>query len=154
MSTTGQKPATPPIPGQLSAPECEAFLLPPLAMPKRGPKGKLGYYRVFTLILWVLYTGMPWKCLPMPHAAQGKPASHYTTVDNVFAKWAGEGSLGQAFVARVWQFVAAQHLEGSVLHGAGTNTGAQKGMRGLGTRDTSISRASKASPSRTPRATS
>src|SRR5262245_58077772 len=58
MSTTVQKPATTPIPVQLSEPEFEAFLLPHLSMPKRGPKCKLGYYRVFNLILWVLYTGM------------------------------------------------------------------------------------------------
>ena len=67
MSTTAQKPATTPIPVQLSAPEFEAFILPHLSMPKRGPKCKLGYYRVFNLILWVLYTGMQWKCLPVPH---------------------------------------------------------------------------------------
>jgi hypothetical protein len=47
MSTTAPKPATTPIPVQLSAPEFEAFLLPHLSMPKRGPKCKLGYYRVF-----------------------------------------------------------------------------------------------------------
>jgi hypothetical protein len=27
-------------------------------MPKRGPKCKLGYHRLFNLIVWVLYTGM------------------------------------------------------------------------------------------------
>ena len=43
-----------------------AFILPHLSMPKRSPKCKLGYYRVFNLILWVLYTGMQWKCLPVP----------------------------------------------------------------------------------------
>ena len=58
MSTTAPKPATTPIPVQLSEPEFEAFILPHLSMPKRGPKCKLGYYRVFNLILWVLYTGM------------------------------------------------------------------------------------------------
>jgi len=79
MSTTAPKPATTPIPVQLSAPEFEAFLLPHLSMPKRGPKCKLGYYRVFNLILWVLYTGMQWKCLPVPTDAEGKPAIHYTT---------------------------------------------------------------------------
>ena len=83
MSTTAQKPATTSIPVQLSEPEFAAFLLPHLAMPKRGPKCKLGYYRVFNLILWVLYTGMQWKCLPVPHDAQGKPAIHYTTVGSV-----------------------------------------------------------------------
>jgi transposase len=67
-------------------------------MPKRGPKCKLGYYRVFNLILWVLYTGMQWKCLAVPTDATGKPAIHYTTVSNVFATWADDGSLG----GRLW----------------------------------------------------
>ena len=55
MSTTAPKPATTPIPVQLSAPEFEAFILPHLSMPKRCPKCKLGYHRVFNLILWILY---------------------------------------------------------------------------------------------------
>jgi hypothetical protein len=78
MSTTAAKPATTSIPVQLSEMEFTAFLLPHLSMPKRGPKCKLGYYRVFNLILWVLYTGMQWKCLPVPTDAHGKPAIHYT----------------------------------------------------------------------------
>jgi hypothetical protein len=55
MSTTTAQPATTPIPVQLSAHEFTAFILPHLSMPKRGPKCKLGYYRVFNLILWVLW---------------------------------------------------------------------------------------------------
>ncbi len=51
MSTTVQKPATTPIPVQLSETEFTAFILPHLSMPKRGPKCKLGYHRVFNLIL-------------------------------------------------------------------------------------------------------
>ena len=78
MSTTASKPATTPIPVQLSEPEFTAFLLPHLSMPKRGPKCKLGSYR--DLILWVLYTGMQWKCLPVPQDAHGKPVIHYTTI--------------------------------------------------------------------------
>jgi hypothetical protein len=58
MSTTAPTPATTPIPVQLSEPEFTAFILPYLSMPKRGPKCKLGYCRVFNFILWVLYTGM------------------------------------------------------------------------------------------------
>src|SRR6266446_5361789 len=76
MSTTAPKPVTTPIPAQLSEPGFTAFILPHLSMPKRGPKCKLGYYRVFNLILWMLYTGMQWKCLPVPQDAQGKPAIH------------------------------------------------------------------------------
>jgi hypothetical protein len=36
-----------PIPVQLSETEFNQFILPHLSMPKRGPKCKLGYYRVF-----------------------------------------------------------------------------------------------------------
>ncbi len=43
MSTTAEKPATTPIPVQLSDSEFTAFILPHLSMPKRGPKCKLGY---------------------------------------------------------------------------------------------------------------
>src|SRR5262245_50174142 len=133
MSTTAPKPVTTPIPVQLSESEFTAFILPHLSMPKRGPKCKLGYYRVFNLILWVLYTGMQWKCLPVPTDAQGKPAIHYTTVYKVFAKWADDGSLWQAFVASVRHLAEAKKLDLSVLHGDGTNTVAKKGAMGLGT---------------------
>src|SRR5262245_52620243 len=57
MSITVPKPATTPIPVQLSEPEFDAFILPHLSMPKRGPKCKLGYYSVFNLILRILYKG-------------------------------------------------------------------------------------------------
>src|SRR5256885_10242011 len=148
MSTTAQKPATTPIPVQLSEPEFTAFILPHLTMPKRGPKCKLGYYRVFNLILWVLYTGMQWKCLSIPHDTEGKPAIHYTTVYKVFAKWADDGSLWQAFIASVRHLAVEKQPDLSVLHGDGTNTVAKKGAMGLATQDTNTRRARKSSPSR------
>src|SRR3989442_9283279 len=117
MSTTAPKTATTPIPVQLSETEFTTFILPHLTTPKRGPKCKLGYHRVFNLILWVLYTGMQWKCLPVPQDVQGKPAIHYTTVYRVFAKWADDGSLWQAFVASVAHLSAEKQLDTSVLHG-------------------------------------
>ena len=154
MSTTASKPATTPLPVQLSEPEFEAFILPHLSMPKRGPKCKLGYYRVFNLIVWVLYTGMQWKSLPVPHDAQDKPAIHYTTVYKVFAKWADDGSLWQAFVASVRHLAAEKQLDLSVLHGDGTNTVARKGAMALDTRGTNTRRARKSSRSSTIMATS
>src|ERR671914_1869194 len=143
MSTTTTKPATTPIPVQLSETEFIAFILLHLSMPKRGPKCKLGYHRVFNLILWVLYTGMQWKCLPVPHDAQGKPTIHYTTIYKVFARWADDGSLWQAFVASVRHLAAEKHLDTSVLHGDGTITVAKKGGMVSGTRDTNTRRARK-----------
>ena len=149
MSTTTAKPATTPIPVQLSEPEFSAFLLPHLAMPKRGPKCKLGYHRVFNLILWHLYTGMQWKCLPVPTDPDGKPAIPYTTIYKVFAKWAGDGSLWQAFVASVTHLAQEKHLDLSILHGDGTNTVAKKGAMASGTRGTNTRRGKRSLPSRT-----
>ena len=154
MSTTAQKPATTPIPVQLSHRSSKAFILPHLSMPKRGPKCKLGYYRVFNLILRVLYTGMQWKCLPVPTGANEKPAIHYTTIYKVFARWADDGSLWQAFLARVRHLAAEKHLDTRMLHGDGTNTVAKKGGMALGTRGTHTRRGRKSSRSRTTMATS
>jgi hypothetical protein len=64
---------------------------------------------------------------PVPTDAQGKPAIHYTTVYKVFAKWADDGSLWQAFVASVRHLAEAKKLDLRVLHGDGTNTVAKKG---------------------------
>jgi transposase len=149
MSITTAQPATTPIPVQLSEPEFTAFILPHLSMPKRGPKCKLGYYRVFNLILWVLYTGMQWKGLPVPTDAQGKPAIHYTTIYKVFARWADDGSLWQAFVASVRHLAAKKQLDISVLHGDGTNTVAKKGAMALASRGTNTRRARRSLPSST-----
>jgi transposase len=132
MPTLAQKPATTPIPVQLSEPEFTAFIFPHLSMPKRGPKCKLGYHRVFNLILWVLYTGMQWKCLPVPTDHDGKAEIHYTTVYKVFAKWSDDGSLEEAFIASVAHLADHNHLDLSVLHGDGTNTVAKKGGDGIG----------------------
>jgi transposase len=149
MSTTAPKPATTPIPVQLSETEFTAFIFPHLTMPKRGPKCKLGYHRVFHLILWVLYTGMPWKCLPVPPDVHGKPAIHDTTIYRIFAKWADDGSLWQAFIASVAHLSADKHLDLRVLHGDGTNTVAKKGGMVLATLGTNIRKGRRSSPSPT-----
>jgi transposase len=153
MSITAAQPATTPIPVQLSETEFTAFIFPHLSMPKRGPKCKLGYYWVFNLILWVLYTGMQWKCLPVPKDAQGKPAFHYTTIYKVFAKWADDGSLWHAFVASVAHLSDAQKLDLRILHGDGTTAVAKKGGMALATRGTNTRRARRSLPSPTIMAT-
>jgi hypothetical protein len=99
-------------------------------------------------------TGMQWKSLPVPHDPEGKPAIHYTTVYKVFARWADDGSLWQAFVASVRHLAAAKQLDLSVLHGDGTNTVAKKGGMALGIRGTNTRRARKSSRSSTIMATS
>jgi transposase len=132
MPAMPEKPTTTPIPVQLSESEFTQFIFPHLSMPKRGPRCTLGYHRVFNLILWVLYTGMPWKCLPVPKDTHGKAAIHDTTVYKVFARWSDDGSLEDAFMASVGQLSDHNYLDLRVLHGDGTNTVAKKGGDGMG----------------------
>jgi transposase len=133
MRARAKKAATTTIPVQLSATDFHQFIFPHLSMPRRGPKCKLGYHGLFNLILWVLYTGMQWKCVPIPKDPHGKPAIHYTSVYRTFAKWATDGSLEQAFMASVAHLSAEKHLDLRVLHGDGTNTVAKKGVMGSAT---------------------
>jgi transposase len=149
MSTTAKNPDITPIPVQLSESEFTEFIFPHLSMPKRGPQCKLGYHCLFNLILWVLYTGIQWKCLPVPKDAHGKPAIHYTNVYRAFAKWTDDGSLQQAFTASVGHLSAEKKLDLRVLHGDGTNTVAKKGAMGLATPATSTRRGRRSSPSQT-----
>jgi transposase len=131
MPAAAKKPTTTPIPVQLSAFEFDQFILPYLSMPKRGPTCTLGYHRVCNLILWVLYIGMQWKCLPVPKDGDGKAEIHYTTIYKVFATWTDDGSIATAFVASVDHLSAQNQLDLSVLHGDGTNTVAKKGGDGI-----------------------
>jgi hypothetical protein len=50
----------------------------------------------------------------------------------VFAKWADDGSLDQAFIASVRHLAEQNHLDLTILHGDGTNTVAKKGGDGIG----------------------
>ena len=132
MPALAQKPVFTPIPVQLTESEFNQFILPHLSMPKRGPKCKLGYHRVFNLILWVLYTGMQWKCLPVRTDRDGNPEIHYTTVYKVFAKWTDDRSLEHAVIGSVGHLSGHNRLDLSVLHDDGTNTVAKKGGDGIG----------------------
>lgn len=150
--TTAETPATTPIPVPRSDREFAALIFPPLAMPKRGPQCPLGDHGVLNLIGWVLSTGRPGKCWPIPPDAHGQPAIHDPTVDKVFAPWADDGSRWHACGARVAPRADAKKLDLRVRQGDGTNPVAQKGGRGWGPRVTNTSRARTSSRERTTRA--
>ncbi len=101
-------------------------------MPKRGPRCKIGYWKVFNYILKVLYTGMQWKELPIDKPLGGKPEIHYTVIYKNFAHWSDDGSIEKAFEASVKHLSDGKKLDVSVLNGDGTNTVAKKGGDGIG----------------------
>jgi transposase len=96
-------------------------------MPRRDPRCKLGDHRLFNLILWVLYTGMQGKCLPVPKDGDGQAEIHYTTVYKAFARWSDNGSMEHTCITSVKHLAHYQQLDLSVLHGDGTHTVAKKG---------------------------
>jgi len=120
------------IPVSMTAEQFERFVLPCLSMPRRGPKCKIGYHKLFNYVLKVLYTGMQWKELPIVPGANGKPEINYTVVYKRFAQWSDDGSISMFFDESVRQLRDAGLLDLSVLHGDGTNTVAKKGGNGIG----------------------
>ena len=138
-----------PIPVQLSEAEFTEFILPHLSMSRRGPRSKLGYHRVFNLILWVLYTGMQWKCLPVLQTPDGTDAIHYTTVYKVFARWSDDGSLEHVFIASVAHLSNKNQLDLAFCMATAPTRWPKKAATALGTRATNTKRAKKSSPSLT-----
>ena len=110
------------IPVQLNENEFDEFILPHLSMPKRGPKCKIGYWKVFNYILKVLYTGTQWKELAIEKDRNGEPEIHHTVIFKQYGNWSDDGSLLKAFDASVQHLFAEEGLDTSVLHGDGTNT--------------------------------
>jgi transposase len=129
-ATAGTKHLT--IPVSLTAEQFERFVLPCLSMPKRGPKCKIGYYKLFNYVLKVLYTGMQWKELPVALGQDGKPEIHYTCVYKRFVVWSEDGSISKFFEVSVKKLHDVGLLDVSVLNGDGTNTVAKKGGDGIG----------------------
>jgi hypothetical protein len=134
--TPASTPDSTAIPVQLSAKEFAAFILPHLSLPQRGPQCKIGYHKPFNSILKVLYTGMPWKEVPIEKGSEGKAELHYTGICKLCARWAEDGSLERAFLTSIKHLDDAHKLDLSLLHGDGSNTVAKKGGTQLATAGT------------------
>lgn len=129
-ATLGTKYLT--IPVSLTAEQFERFVLPCLSMPKRGPKCKIGYHRLFNYVLKILYTGMQWKELPIALGPDGRPEIHYTVIYKRFVRWSNDGSIKMFFEVSVKRLHDAGLLDVSVVNGDGTNTVSKKGGDGIG----------------------
>ena len=127
-----RKPVYTTIPTKITMKMFDEFFLPYLSMPKRGPKCKIGYFRIFNYILKILYTGMQWKELTIDNRPDGNPDIHYTSIYKKFASWSGDGSLTKVFEGSVKHLSEENMLDISVLNGDGSNTVAKKGGDGIG----------------------
>ena len=97
------------------------FILGHLWEGSRGPKSKASLYKLFHYILYVLYTGIQWKMLPIEKGRDGLPEIHYTRVWHKYKQWVKQGSISSIFYASVRQLNETGVLDLSVLHGDGTN---------------------------------
>ena len=49
------------IPKQVSRKDFNKYIDPYLKKPKKGPKPKITFYKIFNYILYVLHTGIQWR---------------------------------------------------------------------------------------------
>jgi transposase len=78
-------------------------------------------------MLYVLYTGVQWKMLPIEKGADGLPEIHHTRVWNKYKQWVNHGSVAKIFYASLRQLKETGMLDLSILHGDGTNFTAKLG---------------------------
>jgi len=122
MRQCSKKKKTTRIPTKFTKKQFKKFILPHLSIPKRGPKCKIGYFRVFNYILYVLHTGIQWDQLPIEKGKRGKAEIHYTGIYKIYARWSSDGSWAKAFEASVKYLSDRNKLDTSILHGDGSNT--------------------------------
>ena len=59
--TNEKKPIYNEIPKQVSRKNFNKYINPHLRKPKKGPKPKISFYKIFNYILYVLHTGIQWN---------------------------------------------------------------------------------------------
>ncbi len=132
MAKSIKKPKYTKIPTSVTKKEFDEFFLPHLSMPSRGPKCKIGYWKVWCYILKVLYTGTQWKELVIDKGPDGEPEIHYSCIYKQYAHWSRDGSIEKIFEGSVKRLFDKKMLNISILHGDGTNTVSKKGGDGIG----------------------
>ncbi len=112
------------IPKQVTRKDFNKYIKPHLGKPKKGPKPKLSYYKIFNYILYVLHTGIQWRQL-----RTRRNELHWTNVYKRHNRWCKDGSYEKLFLASVIHLKNTEQLDTSVIHGDGTNTVVKKGAQ-------------------------
>jgi transposase len=129
------------IPKQVSRKDFNKYIKPHLRKPKKGPKPKLSYYKIFNYILYVLHTGIQWRQL-----RTRRNELHWSNVYKWHNRWSKDGSYEKLFEASVIHLKDTEQLDTSIIHGDGTNTVVKKGAPASVIQDTNTRKVTKNSP--------
>jgi transposase len=112
------------IPKQVSRKNFNKYINPHLSKPKKGPKPKISFYKVFNYILYVLHTGIQWRQLKTR-----RNEIHWSNVYIRHNRWSKDGSYQKLFSASVIHLKDTDQLDISIIHGDGSNTVVKKGVQ-------------------------
>jgi len=129
------------IPKQVSRKDFNKYINPHLRKPKKGPKPKLSYYKIFNYILYVLHTGIQWNQL-----RTRRNEIHWTNIYKWHNRWSKDGSYEKLFSASIIHLKDTKQLDTSIIHGDGSNTVVKKGALVLAIQDTNTRKVTKNSP--------
>ena len=129
------------IPKQVSRKDFNKYINPHLSKPKKGPKPKISYYKIFNYILYVLHTGIQWRQL-----RTRRNELHWTNIYRRHNQWSKDGSYKKLFEASVIHLKDTEQLDTSIIHGDGTNTVIKKWAPASATQDTNTRKETKNSP--------
>ena len=105
------------IPKQVSRKDFNKYINPYLSKPKKGPKPKISFYKIFNYILYVLHTGIQWRQLNTR-----RNEIHWSNVYIRHNRWSKDGSYEKLFSASVIHLKDTDQLDISLIHGDGSNT--------------------------------
>ena len=142
--TNGKKIVYNEIPKQVLRKEFNKYINPHLRKPKKGPKPKLSFYKIFNYILYVLHTGIQWNQL-----RTRRNEIHWTNIYKWHNRWSNvvpptngrteDGSYEKLFSASIIHLKDTNQLDTSIIHGDGSNTVVKKGAQALAIQGTSTS---------------
>jgi len=139
--TNGKKIVYNEIPKQVLRKEFNKYINPHLRKPKKGPKPKLSFYKIFNYILYVLHTGIQWNQL-----RTRRNEIHWTNIYKWHNRWSKDGSYEKLFSASIIHLKDTNQLDTSIIHGDGSNTVVKKGAQALAIQATSTRKVTKNSP--------
>jgi len=112
------------IPKQVSRKDFNRYIDPHLRKPRKGPKPKISFYKIFNYILYVLHTGIQWDKLKTR-----RNELHWSNVYRRHNQWSKDGSYQKLFSASIIHLKDTEQLDTSIIHGDGSNIVAKKGAK-------------------------